>query len=401
MRLKNEKNWIVRFHTLGSDLESRKKKVITVFSMWGMVFLSAYILYDLIVEEYFHAFINTLAFFNISAVYVFNSFDKKNITRFIIFSLIPIIVIAFNVVLGKAGSEYYLFSLIVLAFYILERKRDIVILTLYCAVCFIVIRYIDPQLVISESSEMMSAIAFYPNILSSFILLFLITNVFLNENRDHQQNLEKQNTELENQNNIIQTLLKELNHRVKNNLQLVSSLLNLQLSSLKDPKAKKALEESKNRIISMALLHRMLYKDGNEMKVNMPEYIKELTDYLKDSIFTFGQKDKIIIDVDNFSLLLETSVSIGLILNELITNSVKHGFSNSETKTITIKAKLSADNKLFLKVEDNGKKFPSNFSFEKHSNFGLELVGSLVDQYNGTLEIKNNKEKSVNISLNI
>jgi two-component sensor histidine kinase len=180
------------------------------------------------------------------------------------------------------------------------------------------------------------------------------------------------------QNENINTLLKELNHRVKNNLQVVSSLLNLQAHSVQDEKAKSAILESKNRLLSMILIHQRLYHHENATQVLMSDYLKELaesimltfTGHLDDELITF--------EVEPIALPVEKAIPLGMICNELLTNAFKYAVTE-QSGEITLKFKKQ-DGLFVLCVADNGK----GFTEDPHSrSFGLQLVKSLVLQLNG------------------
>lgn len=391
-----------------SDFDKKRIRVVNLFLLSSTGVILSFCILNIILRFPLLVILDLFIVVLIVASFVFNYFHKWSISKFILLYMLPLYIVIFPMFFGNIGTEYYNFIFLILGFYIINRRINLVFLSLYITVLFSFSKYLINTVSYPEKYEILETIHYYPCIITSAILVAILVSLFKFDTENYQKKIELNQKELDEKiidlkakDDLNRILLKELNHRVKNNLQLISSMLNLQLSSLKDTCAKKALEESKNRIVTIALLHQMLYKEGNEIKVNMPEYIKELTDFLKSSILTISNKDVFLIQVEPFYLSLEISVSVGLILNELITNAIKHGYSDSEPKKIIVKAKVSSNNKLFLEVKDNGKKFPKNFSPEKDSNFGLELVSSLVGQFKGTLGIENRKEKSVNISLNI
>ena len=388
-------------HEKLNNFDKKRIRIINAFSFISALFALLFT----IVLFYFSP--SKLAIYDLVSCIVmglplyFNYKKKYKSAASISFIIVPLILLVMSSIYGKVGIEYYYFASIILVFYYHKKRPFLLAYTIYYILLFVAVKYFEATVIPMGITAILSPYFYYTNTGFALVITFIFLSLFTSEYESQQSELKKQNTELEKQNNIIQTLLKELNHRVKNNLQLVSSLLNLQLNNLKDPSAKKALEESKNRIISMALLHRMLYKEGNEMKVDMTAYIRELADYLKSSILNLSEKDIFEINVKSFFLPLEKSVSIGLILNELITNAIKHGFTNSVTKKLLVNATVNSNNVMVLEVADNGKGFPEGFSFEKNSNFGLELVSSLVKQLSGTIEIQKNDMNRVILNLNI
>ena len=195
-------------------------------------------------------------------------------------------------------------------------------------------------------------------------------------------------------NKYIETLLKELNHRVKNNLQLVSSLLQKQANLSIDKSAKAALLDTKNRLLSLILLHQRLYGHENTTRIFIPKYLKELSEAILISYSNLGEEN-IIYDTDDVWLDVEVAISIGLISNELITNSFKHAFNNIPEPKLFISFKRDQTN-FILSVKDNG--VGVSEKIEK-STFGMELIGLLTKQLKGKLVIESGENKGCNITL--
>jgi two-component sensor histidine kinase len=178
-------------------------------------------------------------------------------------------------------------------------------------------------------------------------------------------------------------LLRELNHRVKNNLQVVSSLLNLQSQSVADEKAKAAIIEGKNRLLSMVLIHQRLYHNENATQIFMPEYLRDLVDNIEFTYQSDERTDVITFDVEPILLSVEHAIPLGLICNEIITNFFKHVYSLGTGK-LTI-AFQKAGNEYILEANDNGPGF--NLS-DSGNSFGIKLIHSLVKQLGGTSKVK-------------
>ncbi|MGB9936953.1 MAG: CHASE4 domain-containing protein [Methanobacterium sp.] len=185
-----------------------------------------------------------------------------------------------------------------------------------------------------------------------------------------------------------EAMLKEIHHRVKNNMQIVSSLLSLQSRYIKDREAASVFKESQNRVKSMALVHERLYQSEGLAMIDFPDYIKNLINELFRS---YGVSDKIVklyIDTDEIFLNADTAIPCGLIINELVTNSLKYAF-NGDNGKICI-GMYKENEKIVLSIMDNGKGLPEGFNLEEAETLGLRLVKSLVSQLNGTLELRNN-----------
>ena len=187
-----------------------------------------------------------------------------------------------------------------------------------------------------------------------------------------------------------EVMLKEIHHRVKNNLQIISSLLSLQASKLQDEQALAAFEESKNRIYTMALIHEQLYRSFNFSNIQMKDYVQTLTRELIRAYRVFGRIE-ITAKVDNTSLGIDKAIPCGLILNELITNSIKYAFPEGSPGRINVSLKTLKDSTHEIKVRDNGVGLSKYIDFENLESLGLHLVKVLTEQLDGTVEMSCDK----------
>ena len=187
-----------------------------------------------------------------------------------------------------------------------------------------------------------------------------------------------------------EALLMEIHHRVKNNMQIISSLLSLQSRYIKDEDAFGVFKESQNRVKSMAMIHEKLYKSEGLAKIDFAEYIKNLVDDLFCSYGINQNHIKFDVNTDNIFLNADTAIPCGLIINELVTNSLKYAFPTESCKheENRIYIKFHQNNeKYLLTIGDNGIGLPEGVNLEHSETLGLRLVGSLVDQLNGTIEL--------------
>lgn len=180
-------------------------------------------------------------------------------------------------------------------------------------------------------------------------------------------------------------LLKEIHHRVKNNLQVISSLLNLQLASVRDPYDVALFQESQNRIRSMAIIHEKLYQSDDLSHVDFGSYIGTLTSSLFRSydVSDIGFQ----IDVESIRLSIDAAIPCGLILNELVSNALKHAFPDGRRGYVSIAMHREEGHFCRLVVADDGIGFPAGIDFRKTPSLGLELVNTLVNQLNGSIEL--------------
>ncbi|KOP37889.1 sensor histidine kinase [Flavobacterium sp. WLB] len=245
-----------------------------------------------------------------------------------------------------------------------------------------------------QKSKLLNSVSIW-----SLILLLLVIALLFNRYRLKQRNhakLEIKEKEI-NQKNINlkhlldekEWLLKEIHHRVKNNLQTVISLLNSQSAYLENDMALSAIKNSQHRIHSMSLIHQKLYNSENISTINMPNYIKELVEYLRES-FSLGQRIRFEVKIDPLELDVAHAVPLGLILNEAITNSIKYAFPEDQTGMIYITLETIAENQYLLTISDNGIGFDLNLNNTKANSFGMSLIKGLTDDLDGKLTMENN-----------
>ncbi len=185
-----------------------------------------------------------------------------------------------------------------------------------------------------------------------------------------------------------ETLLKEVHHRVKNNLQIISSVLQLQTGYLKDPQALSAFRECQSRIRSMALIHEQLYQAGNFARIDFVDYVQRLVKSLMSTYRAGDCAVKLTQEIEAVSLNLDTAIPFGLILNEAISNSLKHAFRNRTQGNISVRLRHAADGAFELSVEDDGVGLPRELEVETCNSLGLRLILILANQLQGTLEIR-------------
>jgi len=215
-----------------------------------------------------------------------------------------------------------------------------------------------------------------------FILGLVLFVGYLNKTKRNRM-LVAQKNEIERQNSEREVLLKEIHHRVKNNLQVISSLLSMQSRTMKESEAKAAVREGQSRIKSMSLIHQKLYGENNLSKINMREYIEELSDFLFKS-YKPGNDIHKLIEAEELLLDVDIAMPLGLIVNELISNALKYAFDPKMEGMVKVSL-LKVDSSLVLNISDSGKGLPQNFSSSQ--SMGMNLVNILVTQLDGTMHI--------------
>jgi len=184
---------------------------------------------------------------------------------------------------------------------------------------------------------------------------------------------------------------KEIHHRIKNNLQVISSLLSLQAENFIDEKVKEAFQDSQNRVISMSLIHEELYKTGDSEALDFAAYLQKLATELLKS-YKIGTEDiRLKLDLENVSLKMDTAIPLGIIVSELVSNSLKHAFPMGRNGEIRVKLHRTENDEtsqFTLIVSDDGIGLSENTDFRNTSSLGLQLVIALVEQINGSIELE-------------
>jgi len=191
---------------------------------------------------------------------------------------------------------------------------------------------------------------------------------------------------------VKEQLLREIHHRVKNNLQIISSLLSLQSQNVKDEKFLSLIRESRNRIKSMALVHEMLYTTTDLSQIKLAAYIKNLCESIYDSYKRPGMKVAFSQDICEEAFFeIDRMIPLGLIVNEIISNSLKYAFKKNGGRIFIGLTCNKKKNTYTVTVSDNGQGLPKNFNMKKHANLGMQLIFMLAEQLNGKVTLVRKK----------
>lgn len=188
-----------------------------------------------------------------------------------------------------------------------------------------------------------------------------------------------------------EVLLKEIHHRVKNNLQIICSLLNLQAESLQDERVVEIFRESQSRIQSMALIHETLYHSEDLASVNFCDYLHELVTNLWYSYQVNLDSVTLTMNIEPIELDIDTAIPCGLIVNELVSNALKYAFSPGYSGELRVELYAVGDREYTLIVSDTGIGLPKNIDFRNTKSLGLQLVNALTDQLDGAVELNGHK----------
>lgn len=239
----------------------------------------------------------------------------------------------------------------------------------------------------------------FPHVFESYVVLVfgLISTLLLTytvKKRDEyndrlEARVRLRTSELEASNELKENLLREIHHRVKNNLQITSSLMNMQKRKLNSQEAVAALEDSQARILAIALTHQKIYQDKDSKAVNLSEYLNDLMEHTKKISSSFSYK----IDCPDISIDLDRAVPLALIISELATNAVKHAYPDAtKYNELLVKVERSNKEEVSLTMLDNGKGLPDDFDIENAEGIGFEIIRALCRQISAKLTYESNEK---------
>ncbi len=226
------------------------------------------------------------------------------------------------------------------------------------------------------------------SVLSISIFFSIFIYRLFQQKKTAARTLEENNKIIKQQAEENEVLLKEIHHRVKNNLQVIGSLLDLQSFNISDKQALSAITDGQTRVKAMALIHQNLYQNNEIGSIDFNKYVNEL---VRQIASVFEEKKKITVEISSKPILIDidTAIPLGLILNELISNAYKYAFKSQDQGHISIKIKEEEQGNYLLTLKDNGKGLPDDFKIEKSSSLGLRLVKRLCKQLYGSMHYEN------------
>jgi len=226
--------------------------------------------------------------------------------------------------------------------------------------------------------------------LAGILVMLVVTGLVYSQYRNKQRGnkeINEKNIALEQLVKDKEWLVKEIHHRVKNNFHIVASLLEIQSSYLKNKEALSAIKESQHRIHSMSIIHQKLYQSEALSTIHMPEYIYELVEYLRES-YSIRENIGFSLQIENIELDHASAITLGLILNEAITNAIKYAFAKTKDGKISISLTYLSDPRILLSIADNGRGLPIDFDSKTGASMGMELLQGLTDDLGGSFSIE-------------
>ncbi|MFS4456282.1 sensor histidine kinase [Maribacter sp. 2304DJ31-5] len=334
----------------------------------------------------------TFGILNLINTWFFKRHDSLTLTYNV--SSVMALISAFIITLYSGGinsSFIFTLALIVFAGYVTTRKYGQIYLNLIFFLVILIFSQSIPDFTFTENVIPERSRNIF-SLLSVLFSVYLLGNIFGKNLLKTHNTLYKSKRGLMQQMEEKETLIKEVHHRVKNNLQTVSSLLSLQSRNVKDDQMKNILKSTQNRVISMAMVHEMLYMRKDIAHIEYKSYVQELGEYLIKSIKGIESKVDLKIDIPDIKLGIDTAIPLGLLINEALTNSLKYGMTNDKGGEIHIALKKELNKEYILSIGDNGIGFPETINHKNTKSLGLKLIHNLTRQLKGTIKRDNSKK---------
>ncbi len=358
------------------------------FGFYGTILSCIGISYGFFLEDTSSSYLGILIFPTLVSILLSSHFQRNLLAIFFGFAALSIIIAFFSIRNGEGSATHFLFSSAIISLTLFYRKDKSIryffssmIIILVAAIC-VAIRFNYDQQIFSQKSEsdalFQRRLLYFILLLSSVTLTFILVYSYKKNYKFLENSLEEQ-----------RTLLAEINHRVKNNMAIIVSLLNMQKNRTNNIETQEALQDVNNRVMSMALVHQKMYQKQNISMVELPSYITDLVAEIRNSV-DIKKNITFMTDIEPIQLDISTTIPLGLILNELITNAIKHAFPNKDKPVIFISLKKVDENYFEVLVRDNGIGSPPRH-LAKSNGLGLKLIESLSEQINGKCEFTSDK----------
>jgi two-component sensor histidine kinase len=391
-----------RFLSLGTDAstheaEQRRIRLLNFFYLISTVTFVCGIAETFINEGWAEGWIVTAGavIFQIGTIPLLA--NKRKIAEFYFLVVGNTILFVFNNMYGKESGTYlYYFPFVIFIAFLVDFKRQVeALLHLGITFFYIVISlFLHHEFLYRPFPPGMQVSSFNTNLVVSILMMaaivVMIIRLMHSQYRNFNQRMEERSAAEASMKLAIrekETLFAEVHHRVKNNLAVITSLLNLQMNMVKNDYTRNVLRESRNRVSSMALIHQKLYQHSNVEQIDFGSYASELVEEIKRS-YPENTTDTVMIvmEAEHIPLSLTKAVPAGLMLNELLSNCYKHAFPDRRPGRIFIRFKKSRDLCL-LEVEDNGVGLSGDFKIEKQETLGMTIIQSLADQIDAKVNI--------------
>lgn len=356
--------------------------------------------------------IANIIFFSLNIFSLLLTKNKKSTWAFVVFTInVNAAIFFINQYYPKDSGSYLYYYTLIISVVLLNNPASLdrfgilhfFICGIFFAANFLVqIRF---EKVIVFTPEKLHVLWYYNLFISlvvTALISMLLTRLIYNQNREiiyQNQDLLLTREAVSASLKEKEVLLAELHHRVKNNLAIITGLLNLQEEASLNEEAKQVLSDSKARIMSMALVHKMLYENTELKSINIGKYAIELVIELFNS-YNLLEKVNLKHDCDNIHLAVNKSIPLGLILNEVVTNSIKYVYKNKNHKGDEFYIKIkSNEGKINIEIRDNGAGFPNDFNKSSGSpSLGIYLIKTLVEQIDGEVHFSNDNGAKIRLN---
>ncbi len=392
-----------------SEPELRRTRLFNFFYLVG-TFIFLCVIIETFLAEGMYDGIKVLigaVIFQIGAIPLFT--NRRKIAELYFLLIGNLILLVFNNMYGReSGIYYYYYPYVIFIAFLVDFKKptQLIIHSLITFLFILIAFFTEHQFLYIKFNEKITSTSNFVNfVLATLMMACLAAVIVRMMNTQYKYYLKRLNERAASEELMRisikekETLLAEVHHRVKNNLAVISGLLNLQMNNVKNEYTRNVLRESRNRVSSMALIHQKLYRNTNVEEIDFGEYVGELVNEIQQSYPDFDNDSvEIKLDIEHLSLSLTKAIPSGLILNELLSNCYKHAFHGRNAGTIAIRFK-KLNQKYFLQVEDNGVGLSGDFNWKNHDSLGMTIIQSLSDQIDAETQILGDRGTGTSVTL--
>jgi len=374
-------------------------RISNAISMVGSFFAFIYCIYLALNYQYRLAFNDILFITNLMLLYLLNYLGYNKTGTILTIISVPLMLLYVNYEYGKISTDYFFYSCIVLGFYFFKKRINQIFISVYFIALIFLTKYLEIIIVPKEFALDIAPYVYISNTIMSLSLLFLSIWLFITEHNNYRTEIDSKNQQLnvaleitKQKKEQVNLMLKELNHRVKNNLQQISSVLKIETVNSLNSETKEVLKKTRNRVYALSIIYKKLYNSSFNKRVSLKEYLYELIQNISDSYDM--NNDSFEIDMAEFVLDMQDCINIGLIINELITNSIKYSGKVSNELKLSININIFKNQAISILFKDNGKGF---FDLPKEGSNGLKLIKLLLTKNEGTLNLLNQNGACIEI----
>jgi len=377
---------------INQKLDAKKTRIINLLSIYALLTISGFAMLNLYMGFVELLVVDACMCLVPIVSYYFSLKRQFARSRIVLFAGIPLAFMYFPLFVGEIGTRYYYIMILVIGFYVFDTPKHLVLFVIYMVVIYAVSKLFLVYGSHPAQYKVLESLNAAPSLAASIIIIAIVIVLFKFDTLEYLKKIDRQTGELERKveelaakNMLATSLHRELNHRVKNNFQQISSLLKMEAATYGDSLTAEVLKKTRNRIYALSVVYNKLYSDDFNGQVSLNDYMSELISFLAESLDI--SVDAFTTDIDDSTVNMQDCNNLGMILNELIVNSVKHSGLPSSKLKIQVAVSMVSNTGVYIEVRDNGRGFTGNT--RPNNGLGLTLIDLLLSKNDGNISTSN------------